>query len=96
MSIAPGIEEAFEPMAPWGIPALNTLILLSSGATVTWAHWGLKKHNRRQLNIGMFLTIALGCLFLLVMTFAWQHYKAIEYGYKIESMKVQRERSTTV
>jgi cell division protein FtsL len=35
--------------------------------------------------------IALGVLFLLVMTYAWQHFKAIEYGYKIESLKVQRE-----
>ena len=35
--------------------------------------------------------IALGCLFLLVMTFAWQHYKAIEYGYKIEALKIQKD-----
>jgi cell division protein FtsL len=35
--------------------------------------------------------IALGCLFLLVMTYAWQHFKAIEYGYKIEALKVQRD-----
>jgi cell division protein FtsL len=35
--------------------------------------------------------IALGCLFLLVMTFAWQHYKAIEYGYKIESLRADRD-----
>ena len=69
----PGIEEAFEPMAPWGIPAINTLILLSSGATVTWAHWGLKKNNRRQLNIGMFLTIALGCLFLFLQAYEYHH-----------------------
>ena len=34
--------------------------------------------------------VALGCLFLLVMVFAWQHFKAIEYGYKIESLKLQR------
>lgn len=34
---------------------------------------------------------ALGCLFLLVMTYAWQHFKAIEYGYKIESMKIERD-----
>src|ERR1700730_1396798 len=33
--------------------------------------------------------VALGCLFLLVMTFAWQHFKAIEYGYKIETLRVQ-------
>src|ERR1700745_366178 len=31
--------------------------------------------------------IALGCLFLLVFTYAWQHFKAIEYGYLIESSK---------
>jgi cell division protein FtsL len=35
---------------------------------------------------------ALCCLFLLVMTYAFQHFKAIEYGYKIESMKNQRDR----
>jgi cell division protein FtsL len=35
--------------------------------------------------------IALASLFLLVMTFAWQHFKAIEYGYKIESLRVQRD-----
>jgi cell division protein FtsL len=35
--------------------------------------------------------VALGCLFLLVMTFAWQHFRAIEYGYKIETLRVQRD-----
>ena len=35
--------------------------------------------------------VALSCLFLLVMTFAWQHFKAIEYGYKIETLRVQRD-----
>src|ERR1700730_14827966 len=34
---------------------------------------------------------ALGLLFLLVMTFAWQHFRAIEYGYKIETLRVQRD-----
>ena len=34
---------------------------------------------------------ALGCLFLLVMTFAWQHFAAIEYGYKIEAVRSQRD-----
>src|SRR5687768_10346309 len=37
----PGISEAFTPMGAWGIPAINTLLLLASGVTVTWAHWGL-------------------------------------------------------
>src|SRR5436305_15070916 len=35
--------------------------------------------------------IALSCLFLLVMTFAWQHFRAIEYGYKIEALRTQRD-----
>jgi cell division protein FtsL len=35
--------------------------------------------------------IALSCLFLLVMTYAWQHFKAIEYGYRIESLKMERD-----
>ncbi|HMK22905.1 MAG TPA: hypothetical protein VK466_11270 [Terriglobales bacterium] len=35
--------------------------------------------------------LALGCLFLLVMTYAWQHFKAIEYGYQIESLKIHRD-----
>ncbi len=55
----------------WGLPAVNTLILLSSGATITWAHWGLLKHNRKQLIIGLFLTIALGLSFVA--------FQAIEY-----------------
>src|SRR5438445_9616754 len=35
--------------------------------------------------------IALGCLFLFVMAYAFQHFKAIEYGYKIEALKSQRD-----
>jgi cell division protein FtsL len=35
--------------------------------------------------------IALGCLFVLVMAYAFQHFKAIEYGYKIEALKSQRD-----
>lgn len=60
----PGSQEAFAPMAAWGIPAINTLLLLSSGVTVTWAHWGLKNDNRTQLKLGLILTILLGVIFL--------------------------------
>ncbi|ADJ29813.1 cytochrome c oxidase subunit 3 [Nitrosococcus watsonii] len=63
----------FETMAAWGIPALNTLILLTSGVTVTWAHWGLKKDNRRQLIIGLFLTVALGFTFVGLQLYEYGH-----------------------
>jgi cell division protein FtsL len=35
--------------------------------------------------------VALGCLFLLVMTYTWQHFKAIEYGYKIGTLRADRD-----
>ncbi len=56
----------FEPMSAWWIPTFNTLVLLTSGATLTWAHWGLLKENRRQLIIGVALTVALGFLFVFM------------------------------
>jgi cytochrome c oxidase subunit 3 len=58
------IGGAFETMAPWGIPLLNTLLLLSSGVTITIAHHALRAGNRRQLMIFLALTIILGFTFL--------------------------------
>lgn len=69
----PGLKGEFTPMAAWGIPAINTLLLLSSGATVTWAHWGLKRNNRRQLIIGLILTILLGYTFLGLQAYEYGH-----------------------
>jgi cytochrome c oxidase subunit 3 len=69
----PGIEETFTPMGAWGIPAINTLILLSSGVTVTWAHWGVQKNNRRQLIWGLVATVALGSLFLGLQAYEYGH-----------------------
>ena len=63
-SAGPGVAEKFTPMAAWGVPAINTLILLTSGVTVTIAHWGLLKNNRTQLIVGLAMTVGLGILFL--------------------------------
>ncbi len=46
--------------------------------------------NREMKQFGT----ALACLFLLVFTYAWQHFKAIEYGYQIESAKRQLSQMT--
>jgi cell division protein FtsL len=45
------------------------------------------KRSREMRQFG----IALTCLFILVMTYTWQHFKAIEYGYKVESLRSQRD-----
>lgn len=59
-------------MSAWGIPALNTLILLSSAVAVTWAHWGLEKNDRRQLNLGVIITILLGICFLGLQAYEYK------------------------
>jgi cytochrome c oxidase subunit 3 len=62
----------FHAMSPWGVPALNTLILLSSGATITWAHWGLKMERRKHLVWGLMATIALGVTFVFMQAFEYR------------------------
>ena len=72
-SDGPYLVDPFTPMGAWGIPALNTLILLSSGATLTWAHYGLLKGNRSQLKIGLLVTILLGVTFLGFQIYEYVH-----------------------
>ena len=55
---------AFPTVSPWGIPLLNTLLLLSSGVTITIAHHALRAGNRKQLLIFLALTVLLGVTFL--------------------------------
>ena len=65
--------DEFSPMHAWGIPAINTLLLLSSGVTVTWAHWALKKNDRQNLIFGLALTIILGAIFLTLQAIEYSH-----------------------
>lgn len=51
-------------MEAWGIPAINTLILLTSGATITVAHWALLANRRKTMLIAQIATILLGISFL--------------------------------
>jgi cytochrome c oxidase subunit 3 len=61
----------FEPMSAWGLPFLNTLILLTSGVSCTWAHHGLLAKNRDQLIKGLIATVALGFLFVAFQAFEY-------------------------
>jgi cytochrome c oxidase subunit 3 len=67
------LGEAFTPMEAWGVPAINTLLLLTSGATLTWAHWGLLKNKRTQLNLGLALTVVLGLAFVGMQAQEYYH-----------------------
>ena len=80
-SAGPNFSEAFTPMAAWGIPAINTMLLLTSGVTVTIAHWALKENNRKQLILWLALTILLGFTFL--------GFQAYEYGHAYSELNLK-------
>jgi cytochrome c oxidase subunit 3 len=69
----PMLADPFTPMKAWGIPAINTLLLLSSGVTLTIAHHALKENHRGTLKLFMFFTIALGLLFLSLQAYEYSH-----------------------
>ncbi|HVZ29651.1 MAG TPA: cytochrome c oxidase subunit 3, partial [Asticcacaulis sp.] len=55
-----------ETLDPWHLPLVNTLLLLTSGTTVTWAHHAVVEGDRKGLIWGLVLTIILGALFTAV------------------------------
>ncbi len=63
----------FQIMGAWGLPAINTLILLTSGVTVTIAHWGLLQGNRAKLVWGLAATVFLGFLFVGLQAYEYVH-----------------------
>ncbi len=69
----PGISESFETIPAFGLPALNTMLLLLSGVTITLAHWALIGNNRPALLRWMIATIALGTVFLFVQGYEYVH-----------------------
>jgi cytochrome c oxidase subunit 3 len=69
----PYIQEAFSPMGAIGIPLLNTIILLTSGVTLTIAHYALKENKRGPLKFWLAATIALGVLFIGFQAYEYMH-----------------------
>ncbi|NWG53288.1 MAG: cytochrome c oxidase subunit 3 [Hydrogenophilaceae bacterium] len=55
-----------ETFDPFHLPLMNTLILLLSGTTVTWAHHALQQGDRRSAMWGLLITVLLGCAFTYV------------------------------
>jgi cytochrome c oxidase subunit III len=67
-----------ETLDAWQLPLLNTVILLLSGTTVTWAHHALQVGDRNGARLGLIITVALGILFTGVQAYEYQH--IILYG----------------
>jgi cytochrome c oxidase subunit 3 len=84
-SLAPTVEigavwppKGIQVLDPWEIPFLNTLILLSSGAAVTWAHHSLLAGDRRQGILALVATVGLAVVFT-----AFQGYEYLEAPFTI-------------
>lgn len=58
---------------PFDLPFLNTMILLLSGCTVTWAHHALRQGDRQGLLQGLGLTVILGLLFTSLQAYEYSH-----------------------
>ncbi|ODA67233.1 Cytochrome c oxidase subunit 3 [Methyloligella halotolerans] len=58
---------------PWSLPLVNTLILLLSGTTVTYAHHALLENNRKGVVRGLIATVILGMIFTAGQVFEYLH-----------------------
>ncbi|NNC71981.1 MAG: cytochrome c oxidase subunit 3 [Sphingomonadaceae bacterium] len=71
--------EGIHVFDPFSFPLLNTLILLCSGTTVTWAHHSLLNGDREGLKLGLWLTIGLGIIFTCIQAYEYAH-AAFDFG----------------
>ena len=72
----PAIGSLWPPLgvntiSAWGVPLLNTIILLSSGATITWSHHSIIYGDRKNAIISLLLTIFLAIFFTLLQAFEY-------------------------
>lgn len=79
--LAPNIEigaiwppTSITPFNPFQIPLLNTIILIRSGVSVTWAHHAIIENNNSQITQGLFITIILGIYFTILQ--AYEYFEA--------------------
>ncbi|MBD3646572.1 MAG: cytochrome c oxidase subunit 3 [Pseudomonadales bacterium] len=66
----PGAKEA---MGPWGLPLINTILLVTSSVTVTFAHHGIKEGSRSKLINWLAITVLLGIAFLVCQAYEYYH-----------------------
>ena len=71
--LADKFSVAREAMGAWGLPAINTAILLTSGFTLTLAHYALRREDRVWLVYWLFATVSLGFLFVFLQAVEYSH-----------------------
>nr|YP_004021422.1 cytochrome c oxidase subunit III [Heteropteryx dilatata]BAJ24548.1 cytochrome c oxidase subunit III [Heteropteryx dilatata] len=59
------------PFNPMQIPLLNTIVLLTSGVTMTWAHHSMLNNNMKEMNQSLTITIIMGIYFTMLQTYEY-------------------------
>ena len=82
----PGVwpAEGIKTLSAWNLPLLNTIILLLSGTSLTWAHHAVIKGKTKEVTYGLAITVLLGILFSAIQFFEYHHagFGLKEEGYK--------------
>ena len=61
-----------ETLDPWHFPLINTLTLLTSGTTVTWAHHSVMEGDRKSAKTALWLTVILGAMFTCIQAYEYR------------------------
>lgn len=69
----PGLGFFGHTFDPWGLPWVNTLILLTSGTTATWAHHAMLHNQRKDLAWALGITVGLGAIFTALQVYEYMH-----------------------
>jgi cytochrome c oxidase subunit 3 len=76
-------SQAFTPLGAWGLPAVNSILILASAVSLMWARKGLSIANRGQMIAGLAIAITLGVAFLFQQAMEYRH--AAELGITLAS-----------
>ena len=81
--------QGVETVPAFELPLINTLTLLLSGTTVTWAHHALQQGDRRGAKIALVLTVILGVLFTAIQAYEYHHILGHQYFFNEEAANSQ-------